>query len=822
MRDANRLKTLSVVIGATLVLSGCLDTGPSASSSSGSERTDTAGAGGGSSDVRVAFDPQEQILPFPNNLLFEADAQSEEDLDGTLNVPIEDPDDSSAAVVEGLNALNGFSTVGDWRVAFTGDIDDGSLIEGTSVRVFKMDAESDTYPGRIRPDSVVRELEPEDEFVVQYQPDNRVLKIVPTQPLQHDTNYTAVLTRDVLDTDGLSVGSPIPWSIARGDNMLDQCDDPGRPETALLQCMTNFAIAPIESDERFNLTRDDMIMAWGVTTQREDRTFTASADFYHQALAEMAQGNDDFRMMEFLDVSSSGDDAPETPGGQATVWPGTVTLPYGLAVPEVNLDGAPTRDDAFLGSQWTCDDGGCNTDANFGLLDDDAGVAIPQVKNAETVPAVLALPQGDAPAGGFPVVIFQHAIQQDRSTALAIADELAAEGFAVVAIDMPFHGIVLNQLDVDGNETDAARADLHATAINEAMNAVEQGIEGFLSSNERLVPHYERTFYANLTDDGGTEGLPDPSGTHFLVPDTPLAQRDIMRQASLDLVNMAHYLRAGYFEQVCVEADLSPIDFILNPIIAAIAGLGCDNDSLHDLLNTDEIHFVGHSVGNIVAAPFLAYDQQVRSATFMAPTGGIMRTLENSETIGPQLEEGLADAGVVPGTEDFYRFIVSVQAAIDPVEPHNHAEAMATRVNADGETEDRPIFISQIVGNEGAQPSPGDLVLPHEVDGAPLAGSTPLARSMGLSLQPRQGDDPSVVTPAIREDGTQPEVLQTAIGFRFGDHASFLLPMDEIDEPVRDIADVDTHDEMQHQVRNFLRNQGQQIEILDTDLIQQR
>ena len=51
-----------------------------------------------------------------------------------------------------------------------------------------------------------------------------------------------------------------------------------------------------------------------------------------------------------------------------------------------------------------------------------------------------ALPALTAPADGWPVVIFQHGIAQDKSNAAAIAGTLAIAGFATVAIDHPLHG----------------------------------------------------------------------------------------------------------------------------------------------------------------------------------------------------------------------------------------------------------------------------------------------------------------------------------------------------------------------------------------------
>jgi len=58
-----------------------------------------------------------------------------------------------------------------------------------------------------------------------------------------------------------------------------------------------------------------------------------------------------------------------------------------------------------------------------------------------TVPFVYFVPTGTAPAGGWPLVIYQHGIGSTKEAqAMAVVGSLTAEGFAVVAIDLPLHG----------------------------------------------------------------------------------------------------------------------------------------------------------------------------------------------------------------------------------------------------------------------------------------------------------------------------------------------------------------------------------------------
>ncbi len=795
-----------------IMLAGCLSTGGEATSN------DTTGAGNGSGDqgdrgfsaVNVAFDPANQILPFPTNLLFEADATAPKD--GTVNAPVADPEASSAALVQGLNELDGFSTIAPWRVAFTGDVDAASLQAGDTVRVFRMITTGNTYPERVQPTAVDRELEPETEYRVQYNAEAHELLIIPTGALDKGTSYTAVITKGVLDPEGAMVGSPLQWSIAKGTNLLSECDSPDRSDPALLQCTTNPAIAPLMDDSRFGLSRDDLLLGWGVTTQQQDETFLELAKAIKTSgfPAPIDGGVTCETAVCFLTISSlPGRDAPKAPGDKAIIFPGTIKLPSFIATPE-NTDiwgNTPTTDDVVLSSKWTCDAGSCNTDEARGLTDG-ANAQAPQLTGWNTVPVVLAVPDPDAsevpprPEGGYPLVIFQHAIQQDRTNALAIASELARKGFAVIAIDMPLHGLVRNQLP-EGD----SRLDLHAANLNDQL------FNSDLNAARNIIPlKIERTFYLDLVggENDAADGIIDSSGAHFLNPSQPLTQRDTLRQGGLDLVSLVHYIRSGQISQ-CGTADGVFDDFGLTKTCSSSRF----SIKLFEHVNFNELHFLGHSVGNIVAAPFLAQDPDIRSVAMLTPTGGIMETLAASDTIGPQLAEGLAESGVFPGTEDYFRFFAVVQAAIDSVDPLNHAQAIANPDDANGDPQARPVYLSQVVGNNGSEASPSDLVLPPSVSpNAPLAGSTPLANAMGLEFVGQSNLDSGIVTPSTRADGTTPQGLQIAVPFRFGAHSSPLLPDTLVDDPRSDETGATValpngeavHFEMQMQVADFFND----------------
>lgn len=66
----------------------------------------------------------------------------------------------------------------------------------------------------------------------------------------------------------------------------------------------------------------------------------------------------------------------------------------------------------------------------------------PEVQGSEQVCAVLTIPDGEAPAGGWPVALWRGDLGGDAQEAVqnGIAEAFAAEGVATLTIDLPHHG----------------------------------------------------------------------------------------------------------------------------------------------------------------------------------------------------------------------------------------------------------------------------------------------------------------------------------------------------------------------------------------------
>jgi pimeloyl-ACP methyl ester carboxylesterase len=242
----------------------------------------------------------------------------------------------------------------------------------------------------------------------------------------------------------------------------------------------------------------------------------------------------------------------------------------------------------------------------------------PTKKTTQTIPVLMSVPNAASlagatpPAAGWPVIIFQHGITRSRLDMLALADTMADAGFAVVAIDLPLHGIT--------DPTNPLKADL----------------------NPIFSKDKERTFNLDLrnnsTSAAGPDGNIDSSGSYFINLTSLRTSRDNVRQGISDVLVLRQSL-AGI-------QSATPIP-----------------------LNTDKVSFVGISLGAIVGTGYLSQEVANTPATLAVPGGGIARLLDGSETFGPPIQQGLAASGIVKGTAAYDTFMGVAQWVIDPADP---------------------------------------------------------------------------------------------------------------------------------------------------------
>ncbi|MGJ8668474.1 MAG: alpha/beta fold hydrolase [Oceanococcus sp.] len=314
---------------------------------------------------------------------------------------------------------------------------------------------------------------------------------------------------------------------------------------------------------------------------------------------------------------------------------------------------------------------------------------------------------------------------------------MPAGGWPVVVF---LHGITGNRSQMFGIAGALASAGLVAVAIDQPLHGLPPG------SPLRVPGTTERTFDADLDDDGEV----DASGSHFINLPRPVTSRDNIRQSVADQIHL----------------------------IRSLGGLRIGS-AQDETINTDQVYFLGHSLGGIVGGTLLGVNQDIKAASLAMPGGGIPKLLDASANFGPVVAGGLAAAGIERGTDSYEIFLRFAQLSVDAADPINWAKTAA---------KDRALHLIEVIGDQVVPNTAlNDVIVPGL-----LSGTQPLAIAAGLS--------PTTITPPVET----PSVLQGSqwIQFNGGNHGSVLAPTTA--NPLEDPVFV----EMQRQVASFLASNG--------------
>jgi len=667
--------------------------------------------------ITARFDPAAGVIPTPNNLLLSGTT------DLTLNIPLPagaNPNNFGDPQVA-LNSLDGWSTTSPWSFSFSDAPNPASVVPGSSVRVFEVTL---TGPGG-GVTGVVRELQAGVDFVtapISSDGAGRTFAMVPIRPLKQLTSYMTVLTTGIRDARGNDATPSQTYFLTKRTSPL--CVG-GVSQDPLLPASTACALEPLRQLNGSQLAaaaaagvnRDSVVLSWVATTQSISPVLQAVRSITRPGAATVVPSG--------LTTAIAG----LPPIGD--IYIGTLRLPYYLSAPSAANPTAP------LNTFWRAAPGAYVPPFSaFGLSPTSTNITvanpIPVATGNETVPVLMTVPNAASgrskPAAGWPVVIFQHGITRNRSDALAISATMAAQGFAVVAIDLPLHGLPSSNPLAIGNSPFGAVA-------------------------------RERTFNVdyinNSTGAPGPDGVADTSGAHMINLGSLLTSRDNLRQGVADLFVLAR----------------------------TIPNIDLDGNGTGDL-DASRVSFVGQSLGAIVGTSFLALEPTVNVGLLSVPGGGIARMLEASPTFGPTIRAGLAaGAGLQPGTPNYDSFFGATQQILDPVDPVNYGFASATNA----------IVLHEVVGNGGSVLP--DQVIPNSVAGAPLSGTEPLIRALGL---------PSLTASTSAANG-----VRGAVRFTAGDHGSLLNPA----------ASAAATAEMQGQMASLIASGGTQVQITNTTVI---
>lgn len=772
---------------------------------------------------RVVFDPTNNRLSVPNDLLFQTT------LDGTLQMPGERLTPINYADPQtALGALDGWSTQNPFSIelSFAGGVtlDAASLARPESVRVYEMlmgdPASTDTACRSVPRGAackVVATLRMGTDFVARASGNS--IAVIPLRPLKPATTYLVALTSAVRDSQGRAVAPSTTYELVKQD--LATLPLGSESQRSLQGVINSFENAVATQ----SVAKTDIIYTAALTTQSTNLVLSTKKDLL------LARGMAGIPALSIQNRNITAADAlfPGQTIGPANVDPramfraaqlyrGQVSLPYYLGVS--NRD----NPNAALSTRWQglCDSGAmvaglsatqiaaleagltpeqAARDATCRALSGgrlrDLGVdpqkhltkfnTIARTNSMQTLDVQITVPDATLigrakPAAGWPVVMLQHGISSCKENMLALTGALSAAGYATVAIDHPLHGSRGFDTNGDGDALDATD-----------INASGRGC-GYPNGNP--------TTYMNLSD--------------------LLVTRDNLRQSTVDMLGLR---------------------------------LALHRASEAALLDSNNVQFVGHSLGAITGTNMIAVANspagnpaitpaanglfKINSAALAMPGGAIANFLLESTAFGNTIKSSimLGSSALAPGFTAFVtlqggcanvtgsafaicaaqhvqpylkdlqdkgqvatlasiastqaQFAFAAQTVIDAGDPNNYAAALVATQT--------PIFVIEVVGGANYV---ADHVIPNRVAAMPLAGTSPLATLFAAQ---------QVAATA----GVQSNPGALISRFIEGEHGSILSSSSALNQAPA----VRANAEMQRQVASFISSNGRAVQVNDVSVL---
>ncbi|HWN05961.1 MAG TPA: hypothetical protein VNO53_02275, partial [Steroidobacteraceae bacterium] len=404
---SNRLA--AALVAAGVVLAGCSgsssdDIGPTDPTSGNGDPGSSSGVGG----FHPSFAPLSGILPFPTDLYFSGST------DGTLNSPVT----PFLPNAETLNALDGFSTVASSTVRFSAPIDPATISPATVI-VLEVEIDNATKATVGFEGALVYGSDYTARVAPTTDSNGSTLEIVPLRPLTASTGatnagYLVILTDGLQDTGGNPASPDRDYLAIK--NALPSCD--ALTGTLNGVCLLTGAHLQVASAVLGAEIVPSVVLTYSFSTQSiADVMVAATATVPDAAIGATNTG------FTLQDLNAA---LPPI----ADVYVGQLAISY-------YLDPA-----APLTGRWEAAPGGPGVPSTN--LTRFNPVPVAKAENFP-IPLFVTVPNaasGQAmPVDGWPVVIFQHGLQGNRTQSAAIAAAYASQGFVVAAIDIPLHGI---------------------------------------------------------------------------------------------------------------------------------------------------------------------------------------------------------------------------------------------------------------------------------------------------------------------------------------------------------------------------------------------
>ncbi|MGR5411175.1 VolA/Pla-1 family phospholipase [Vibrio astriarenae] len=302
---------------------------------------------------------------------------------------------------------------------------------------------------------------------------------------------------------------------------------------------------------------------------------------------------------------------------------------------------------------------------------------VPKIKSLQAVEFLLFTPTGDA--DDWPVAIYQHGITSAKENAYFMAANIAQQGIAVIAIDMPLHGS--RSLDAERS----ANADV--TAYLNLSN----------------IPVARDNFRQSVLDILGLRAALSYSKQAMLLEASPLANVNLVTSPP---TMVGHSLGGMVAISTVANANRSlgtpSADALFN-----FSGLAAKNAGGHIvelLLGSDSYgNLIKHNVALAASTDYQGFTQSfcvnfTESECFTAFTQAAPEAI-------PALEAG------------FNQFAYATQTVLDSIDPFTNASYLLENPI--------PMYFSQVADDD---------TVPNNVPNRGFAGTEPLTAKLGLTV----------------------------------------------------------------------------------------
>jgi hypothetical protein len=284
---------------------------------------------------------------------------------------------------------------------------------------------------------------------------------------------------------------------------------------------------------------------------------------------------------------------------------------------------------------------------------------------------IAACPSPPFPAGlkCAPLVVFHHGLNGGRAQMLLGADELAAKGFVVAAIDAPKHGdraFCTTDPSAGSGNPGAPPAQCATGTCTAIPGTATQG-DAFAPGQCKLADASPGKLAKRPTlcvtpgcASAATDGISNASG-NYVVSANLFRTRDTFRQDIIDVSNLI--LAMARPPPPTLPPAAGP-----NPVAAELQSKGI-------VIDPTRVFWEGQSLGGILGTINVAVNPRISEAVLNVPGGTFVDIASTSPAFVPALNALLASQNppILPNTSAYLQFLQVSKWVLDPAEPLNFA-----------------------------------------------------------------------------------------------------------------------------------------------------